>query len=142
MRFWDSSALVPLIVKESSSAWARQRLKADQTGIIWTLSQVEVRSALVRRRKEHSLTSTSFREATARSQQLFAGLTHVVAIELVRDRAIRLLDPHSLRTADALQLAAALVATEERPDLLPFVSVDGRLAEAAEREGFTVESPE
>jgi predicted nucleic acid-binding protein len=43
-----------------------------------------------------------------------------------------------LRAADALHLAAALVACEERPHLLPFVTLDGRLEDAARREGFTV----
>ena len=44
-----------------------------------------------------------------------------------------------MRAADALQLAAALVATGERPGDLPFVTLDHRLAEAARREGFSVE---
>jgi hypothetical protein len=45
---------------------------------------------------------------------------------------------HDLRAADALQLAAAITASEDRPETLPLVSLDRRLAEAAEREGFTI----
>ncbi len=37
-----------------------------------------------------------------------------------------------------MQLAAALLACEDEPSRLPFVTVDDRLAEAAAREGFTV----
>ena len=140
MRFWDSSALVPLLVKEPTSSWARQRLRSDQAAIVWTLSQVEVRSALARRLREKALTQSGFRDARLRSQRLFADLTHVVALELVRDRAIRLLDVHALRAADALQLAAALIVSDERPATLPFVTLDDCLADAAEREGFQVES--
>jgi predicted nucleic acid-binding protein len=48
---------------------------------------------------------------------------------------------HPLRSADALQLAAALIAAEDHPGSLPFVTLDDRLALAAEREGFTVVRP-
>lgn len=41
-----------------------------------------------------------------------------------------------LRAADALQLAAALAAAENNPSALSIVTLDDRLAEAAEREGF------
>jgi len=41
---------------------------------------------------------------------------------------------HPLRAADALQLAAALVACDERPDVLAFVTLDDRIAEAASTE--------
>jgi hypothetical protein len=45
---------------------------------------------------------------------------------------------HPLRAADALQLAAALVWVEEQPHGEGFVSLDGRLRDAAAREGFTL----
>ena len=47
-----------------------------------------------------------------------------------------------MRAADALQLAAALVAAEELPASLTFVTLDRQQGEAAEREGFTVLGPE
>lgn len=43
---------------------------------------------------------------------------------------------HALRAYDAVQLACALEAREADPDLTKFASADGRLAEAARREGF------
>jgi len=42
------------------------------------------------------------------------------------------------RAADALQLAAAFVAAENRPSALEVVTLDDRLAEAAGKEGFVV----
>jgi predicted nucleic acid-binding protein len=140
VKFWDSSALVPLVVKEPSSAWARQLLRKDPSVITWTLSQVEVQSALARKNRDGSLTHAEYKDLKQRTRRLFAELTHVVALELVRDRALRLLDLHNLRAADTLQLAAALVVSQERPDTMPFVTLDDRLADAAEREGFPVES--
>jgi hypothetical protein len=56
----------------------------------------------------------------------------------VRGRAVRLLETHALRGSDSLQLAAALVLVSDRPDRLPFVTLDARLGSAAEREGFEV----
>ena len=55
---------------------------------------------------------------------------------LVRHRAERLLALHPLRAGDALQLSAALVACEERPEGELLVCLDARLREAAAREGF------
>ena len=43
-----------------------------------------------------------------------------------------------LRTADSLQLAAALIACEEKPQTLPFICNNARLREAAAKEGFHV----
>lgn len=56
----------------------------------------------------------------------------------LRDRAGRLLAAHPLRTADALQLAAALAWCDDVPRGESFVCLDERLREAARREGFAV----
>jgi predicted nucleic acid-binding protein len=56
----------------------------------------------------------------------------------VRRRAERLAAVHPLTAADALQLAAALVASGDRPETLDFVTLDSRLAAAAQIEGFRV----
>ena len=64
--------------------------------------------------------------------------SEVVSLERVRERARRLLESHPLRVTDALQLAAALVAAEDNPADVPCVTLDRRLALAAEKEGFPV----
>jgi predicted nucleic acid-binding protein len=56
----------------------------------------------------------------------------------IRDAAERLLDRYSLRAADALQLAAALAWCNSQPKEKTFVGADGKLLDAAQREGFTV----
>ena len=140
MRFWDSSALVPLVAREASTTWARQLVKKDSAIIVWTLSHVEVQSAVSRKHRDSSLSVSDYKDAKGRARKIFAESTHVVAVDLVRDRALRLLDLHNLRSADTLQLAAALVVSRERPEILPFVTLDERMALAAEREGFPVQS--
>jgi hypothetical protein len=64
--------------------------------------------------------------------------TENIDFESVRERAGRLLAVHPLSAADALQLAAALVAVDERPRGFGFVTLDDRLAAAAVREGFAL----
>jgi uncharacterized protein len=59
----------------------------------------------------------------------------------VRESAKRLLRVHDLRTAEALQLAAAFYVAEARPSTLEFVSLDERLMAAARREGFVTAGP-
>ena len=56
----------------------------------------------------------------------------------LRDNATRLLRTHDLRAADALQLAAALVAADGEPRSLDFVCLDTRLSMAAQDEGFRI----
>ena len=56
----------------------------------------------------------------------------------LRSLAKELPDTHRLRTADAAQLAAALVWCRERPRKRPFVSFDVRLRTAASELGFVV----
>jgi hypothetical protein len=140
MKFWDSSAIVPLILAEEESPWARKLLRSDPRALVWCLSPVEVRSALARRVREERLGANAYTAARNRADRLFHDLSQVLAWELVRKRAMRLLDSHPLRAADSLQLAAALIAARDRPHDLPFVTLDGRLAEAAHKEGLPVES--
>jgi hypothetical protein len=62
----------------------------------------------------------------------------ISAVEKVRARASRLLEVHPLRTANACQLAAALVCVQEDPERLPILCFDRRLESAALKEGFVV----
>ena len=78
------------------------------------------------------------RIAEQRLTVLQNGWEEVVPTEAVRRIAKRLLRTHSLRAADALQLAAALAACEQEPDRFEMVCLDLRLTEAARREGFVV----
>ena len=142
MRFWDTSALVPLVVAEAESARAQRWLREDPAVVVWALARVELCSALARRRRAEP--KAARRLATAR-REIFAAWerwTEVTAVDVVRRHAERLVETHPLRAADALQLAAALVAAEDRPGSLTFVTFDRQQADAAEREGFAVLGPD
>ena len=136
MRFWDSSAIVPLLVHEVFSARMDQLLEEDRAIVVWWGSLVECSSALARQRRAAALDAAGLQAATTRLRRLAAAWLEVPAVGQLREQVLRLLRIHALRASDALQLGAALVAAELRPYTLEFVTLDGRQAEAAEREGF------
>ena len=104
----------------------------------WWGSLIECASALNRQHREGGLSAGDLGQSLEDLQTLGATWLEVQPLERVRRRALRLLRVHALRSADALQLAAALTAAEEDPESLEFVSSDARLSTAAEREGFKV----
>ncbi len=138
MRFWDSSALVPLIVRQRASARMRSLYRADSGVLAWWGSRVECESAIARLERERRLRPRAAAAARGRLDR-FAGTWHEVQpSDPLREGALRFLRVHELRAADALQLAAGVAAAEGRPTTLAFVCLDERLAAAAEREGFVV----
>jgi predicted nucleic acid-binding protein len=138
MKFWDSSAIVPLLVAEPAGQAMAATLEADGELICWWGTPLECVSALARREREGSLTAAEIAAALRRLEALRTAWAEVQPTDRVRAIAIRLLRTHSLRAADAFQLAAAIAAAEDHPETLPFVTLDEHLAEAAAREGFSV----
>jgi predicted nucleic acid-binding protein len=138
VRFWDTSALLPLFVAEKESARARSWLRRDPVVVVWTLARVEVLSALARREREEPSSARALIRARTRVLAAWEEWSEIVALESVRRQAERLVSVHPLRAADALQLGAALVATDLDPAGLELVTFDERLAVAAEKEGFAV----
>ena len=138
MRFWDSSALVPLLAEEASTVAMRSRLDEDRELLVWWGTRVECASALARRLREGRLGRQEALRAEQRLQRLSKAWSEVAPMDPVRTAAERLLRVHPLRAADALQLAAAVVAAEHVPASMELVTLDDRLAEAAELEGFRV----
>jgi len=51
VRFWDSSALVALVVEEAQSERARELLRVDPTVAVWVLTRTEIVSALRRKQR-------------------------------------------------------------------------------------------
>lgn len=138
MKFWDSSAIVPLVVDEENSEYCLNALADDPHMVIWCLSSVEVISALCRRARDGLLEPHDFRKAKERLKTIAGKAATVSAVEKVRSRASRLLEVHPLRAADACQFAAALVFAQEDPERLPILCFDRRLESAALKEGFSI----
>lgn len=138
MRFWDSSAVVPLVIRQAGSAQADRWLAEDREVVTWTLTPVEVVSALRRLVRDRVLPERAAQNAEDVTREILRH-THVVTdVERVKAIAVRVLRIHSLRAADALQLGAALAWADGQPGGLVLHTFDERLAAAASREGFRV----
>ena len=120
MKFWDTSAVVPLCVQEPNSATVREILAEDPSMVVWWGTRTDERAA---RHVLHTLMQT---------------WAEMQPSEALRNTAERLLAVHPLRAADALQLAAAILWCQGLTTGQGFVSFDQRLCNVGYREGFTV----
>jgi predicted nucleic acid-binding protein len=136
--FWDTSAIIPVLLPEPRSAALTETLAADREVTVWWGTPVECLSALYRRHRDSPVPAPLLTEALSRLRALVEDADAVSPTDEVRRRAGRLVAAHPLRTADALQLGAALVWCEEQSHGEGFVCLDDRLREAARREGFSL----
>ena len=66
----------------------------------------------------------------------------VVNIDMsILSSAASLIDRHTLRTLDAIQLACAVDAVKSLREPITFISADNNLLKVATAEGFTVDNP-
>ena len=137
--FWDSSALVPLILPEARSSALTQAFNDDRHPVIWWVTPVECHSALVRVVREKRLSRDEAQRAGERMRAVRSRANEIAPSDDIRVRAIHLLSAHGLRSADALQLAAALAWCEGQPNGETLVCVDQRLRNAARHEGFELQ---
>ncbi len=127
--YLDASALVKLIVRERESRALVEALAPATPVTTSVVAAVEVVRAA---------------RATGRAAQTVDRALRIIdGCDLVElDSAVRssaaLVDPHLLRTLDAIHLASALSVQEH---LDAFVTYDRRLAEAAAAIGLPVSSP-
>jgi predicted nucleic acid-binding protein len=141
VRFWDSSALVPLLVEQPASRRCRALVRGDPKIIVWCLTRTEILSAVWRLARDSNIEPAHVVAAEARLERLAARWTEIDDVTLVRDAAERALRVHALRAADALQLGSALVAVDQRPRRRQLVALDDALLTAAGAEGFEAVRP-
>ena len=139
MNFWDSSAIVPLLVEQKLSKRCEALWQEEKGGIfVWWGSSTECVSALTRLEREDLLSAREVEQALKTLALILKSSNEIVPSDLVRERANRLLRVHPLRAGDAFQLAAAVVASEDLSSRIALVTFDARLEAAARREGFEV----
>ncbi len=143
--YFDTSALLKLYLDEEGSEYVH-RLVADSdddTFIVSTLTILESRSAIRRRQREGSVSEESAAYAIARIDEHKG--ERILALPISQEtmeEAARLLDRHALRSLDALQLAACLLAHRGRyHPIAAFVCADRRLFDTASQEGFDILNP-
>ena len=137
MKYWESSALVPLLLDEPQSVYMTAVLRDDPVLVTWWGSALECTSGIRRREREGLLDTQSANQALALLETLASRWTEVLPSVQLRSHASRLLATHPLRAADSLQLAAAITWRRDPGAKPEFVCSDTRLADAATREGFS-----
>ena len=138
MRFWDTSAIMPLLSREPLSDEMRRLLEVDAGVVVWWATRVECVSAVSRRAREGSLDAEGEVSARGLLDHLSENWTEAWPTGRLRALAEQSLAAHPLRAADALQLASALIWCGGETRGRSFVCLDERLRTAAARAGFDV----
>jgi uncharacterized protein with PIN domain len=138
VRFWDASAVVPLVIEEPSTRLVSGWLDADPEMLLWGLTRLEIVSAVERRAREGALLLKDRTAALRRIDRIASAAYEVTDLLAVRTKSIALLGRYALRAADAAQLGAALVVADPDPVSLTMAVLDVRLADAAAREGLGI----
>lgn len=146
--YFVSSATVKNYVQEVGSNWVKSVFNSVTTKVIYavSISEVEVVSAFIRRKKGKTLSSNDAKTASQQFRYDFANDFRVIEVETVLiNSAVNLAETHYLRGYDAVQLSAAIKISKQISSLklgsLVFVSADSDLNTAANAEGLTVENP-
>lgn len=138
MRFWDSSALLSLVLPEPASFRVAIIASSDSEIAIWWATPIECFGALTRSKSSGRVAASSLRKAETKLSFLFANAEEIQPWEKVRGLAHQLTLKYPLRAADAFQLAAALDWCGGNTRGESFVCLDDRLRGAAALEGFRV----
>lgn len=138
MRFWDSSALVPLLVEQAASEGMGDLRANDQKIVVWWGTRVECSSAIARLERMGELDEPGGERARTILESLSEAWYEIEPTQGLRELACGLLRKHEITSGDALQLAAALCTPWRGPKTIEFACLDRRLARAAQREGLRI----
>jgi predicted nucleic acid-binding protein len=142
--FLDTSALVKLYVQEPGTDRLLPLVddRSDNRFAVLAIAVAEIRSAIRRRQRAGDI------DPEAAAAILLNVQSHMETrfirqriSETVIDAAMEMIDRHTLRAFDAVQLAACLVLCGIAAEAYTFVCSDHRLLEAARSEQLRVFDP-
>ncbi len=136
--FWDSSAILPLLISESTTAQAIANYQV-YAAVIWWGALVEIESALARLVRIRIIDRDQLVQAKIAGDLFLREAKEIEPSDLLRSVAAELVYRHELRAGDALQLAAALRWVGNDASGQRFFSHDRRLIAAAQLTGFQTE---
>ncbi len=136
--FWDTSALAPLCCRQVSTSVARELFRRYSHVVAWWAARVELVNSLHRLVRTREIRNGELAYALNRASILIDTWREILPTGQVRSLAIDSAGRFPLNTADAFQLAAALVWCKERPRKRPFICFDRTLQRAAADLGFEV----
>lgn len=142
--YLDTSALVKLYVRELGTE-EMIRLASPSSGhrlAVLALARIEFRAAVRQRERKGDVPHDAAQALIARMEQHLQNLYLVQLVtEAVVEEAAALVDRHTLRAYDAVQLAGCLALRSRLRESPSFVCFDRQLVRAAEQEGLTVFDP-
>lgn len=106
--YFDSSALVKLVVEEDGSDVAAALWDGCDAALSSRLAHPEVTAALAAAHRNHELDDGEFRRCRHTWSRFWNAVRPVEMTEAVEGHAARLAVGHALRGADAVHLASAL----------------------------------
>jgi uncharacterized protein len=133
--YFDSSALVKLLVEEAGSELAAELWDGSDAAVASRLAYPEVRAALAAAARNHDLARHDLDAAEQAWDGYWAATRPVELTAAVEQHAGQLARSHALRGADAVHLASALAISD--PDLVVAVW-DRRLHTGAQAAGLRV----
>ena len=137
MHYFDTSALIKQYFLEPGSETVRNLLKRGAGVFTAALTYFETHAAFARRKREGILSPPVTRRLALRFDKDWESYEVVLLTAELLSVARRVLYRHPLRSADALQLASALLLARKTPEpTWMFVCADQRLCRAASAEGL------
>jgi predicted nucleic acid-binding protein len=133
--YFDSSALVKLVVEEEGSGLAAELWDSCDAAVANRLAYPEVRAALAAAGRNHDLSQDDLEAAESGWERYWSAVRPAELTDAVARRAGQLARSHALRGADAVHLASALAIGE--PDLVVAVW-DRRLHAGAAAAGLVL----
>jgi uncharacterized protein len=106
--YFDSSALVKLLVEEAGSELAAELWDGCDAAVSSRLAYPEIRAALAAATRNHDLDEEDLDAAEAAWEEYWAATRPVELTAAVERHAGKLAKLHALRGADAVHLASAL----------------------------------
>jgi len=134
--YFDSSSLVKFVITEIGSKENLNIWNLSSEKVTSQLARTEMHSTLMRRVREGSMPASAVRGRLDAMHKLFADVVLVDISSEVIDASCEVVQSSSLKCADAIHLATALMV---RADL--FSSSDKKLCAAASESGIAVTDP-
>jgi predicted nucleic acid-binding protein len=131
--YFDTSAVVPMLIAEAGSARAASLWDGADRVVSVRLTYPETRAALAQAERLGRLTARQLRDAVTEFDSLFEEIDLVEVDDALARRAGELAEVRQLRGYDAVHLAAA---DRIRDPNVVVIAGDGALLDAATAEGM------
>lgn len=142
--YLDASAWIKRYYQESGTAWIQKFFAKNESKACASLGLIEVISTLARKKKAREIDANFFEQKALEVDTDWMRFIQIKLTDEVVDIAKSLAKELSLRGADAVHLASALVLQKrfaEEDNQLTFVSADLELNRAAISKGLVVIDP-